>query len=108
MTLTSAISILARVHTRPRPYGIDADDPRSFEVIVGAEADPFINPGISRSDYIEAWSVLRENAGLMPEARPNDRIERLLDTLRELKGITPKHYIREHAIIDAAVSNSNG
>ncbi len=81
MTLTSAISILARVHTRQRPYGIGADDPRSFEIIVGAEADPFINPGISRADYLEAWSVVRENAGLMPEDRPQDEIDRMRRTL---------------------------
>lgn len=66
MTLVAAVSILARVHTRDAPYGIGADDPRHFEIVVGAEADSYLN-SVSRADYVKAWSVLRENAGLMPE-----------------------------------------
>lgn len=107
MTLTRAISILARVHTRTVPYGIGADDLRSFEIIVGASADdPFMNPGTSRADYLEAWSVVRENAGLMPEAHPRDEIGHLRGVLHEIKEMTPNHYAREHEIIDAALSST--
>lgn len=71
MTLTTAIGILARVHTRDRPYGINADDPRMFEIIVGAYSNACMTWGVSMADWVEAWSVIRENAGMMPERELN-------------------------------------
>jgi len=67
MTLTKAIGILTRIHTQSRPYGIDADNPRMFEIVIGATPSSCMTWGVSENDWIEAWGVMRENAGMMPE-----------------------------------------
>jgi hypothetical protein len=67
MTLMSAISILARVHTR------EDTEPFNFQIIVGATPRDSMAWGVSEHDYVEAWRVVRENAGLMPEKKKDDR-----------------------------------
>lgn len=61
MTLTQAISIVARVHTRAA-----SNDPTDFLIEIGARAEGIIN-GVTPAEWQTAWRVIRENAGLQPE-----------------------------------------
>lgn len=68
MTLSEAVSILARAHTSEAD---PADIARGFSIRISTSAYFFEAQSITKEDYLEAWHVLRTEAGLPTPDRRN-------------------------------------